>query len=155
TEGPAILRKPQVRAYLDECAEALSQKADVTEERVMRQIGHIAFSDIRKMFDSDGNLKSIHELDDATASAVQTVRALAADSQGRGAEAEVLQTREIKLVDKVRALEMLAKIHQMYVERRETKHAGLEDLLRDIQDSENNTPMARLRAREQRGSVES
>jgi len=76
---------------------------------------------------------------------VQSVKVMAVG--GQGDEAEALQVRDIKLCDKNRALEMLAKIHQLYVERRETRHTGLEDLLEAIQGGEKNSPIARLRSR--------
>ena len=39
-------------------------------DRVLTEYAKLAFLDIRKAFDEDGNLKPIHELDDDTAAAI-------------------------------------------------------------------------------------
>ena len=80
---------------------------DITAERTMREIARVGFSDYRQLFDKDGKLRPITELSPdiraAVASAKLTKKNLTA---GDGVQEDVV---EVKLWDKVRALELLAK----------------------------------------------
>jgi phage terminase small subunit len=51
----------------------LAGKCDVTAEKVIREVAALAFSDVRKLFNTDGSLKLIHELDDVTAAAIASI----------------------------------------------------------------------------------
>lgn len=76
----------------------------ITRERVLREIARLAFSDPRRLFDEEGNLKPVHELDDDTAAAVESidVSVLPRSSGGH-------QTRKVKLWDKKSALAKLGE----------------------------------------------
>ena len=95
---------------------------EVTIERVKQEYARLAFLDIRKAFDENGNLKLVHELDDDTAAAIAGL-----DVEelwgGRGEDRENIgRLRKIKLSDKRGALDSLATHLGMFVERHE--HTG-------------------------------
>ncbi|MBN9520201.1 terminase small subunit [bacterium] len=95
---------------------------EVTIERVKQEYARLAFLDIRKAFDENGNLKLVHELDDDTAAAIAglDVEEL---WEGRGEDRENIgRLRKIKLSDKRGALDSLATHLGMFVERHE--HTG-------------------------------
>jgi phage terminase small subunit len=84
----------------------------VTPETVKREIARVAFGDIRGLFNSDGTLKDISDIDDDTAAGISAVevevkKARATDDQ----ESERTETRvlKIKRYDKLAALNMLAR----------------------------------------------
>lgn len=124
TEGPAILRKPQVRAYLDERAEESAKEADITEQQVLRDLQQMAAMALGK---------------------VPTPHTIVVEGEAVG-----LQVRKVNYQGAGKALELLGRRLGLWTDNQRVQHGGLEDLMEAIQGSEKNTPMARLRAREQR-----
>jgi phage terminase small subunit len=94
-----------------------SKRVEITADNVLREIARLGFSDPRKLFDENGNLKPIHELDDDIAAAVAGI-----DVVVRGDGENALQVRKIKFWDKNNALEKLGKHLRLWTERHE--HTG-------------------------------
>jgi phage terminase small subunit len=112
------LRKPEIQQAIQAKQKELAHKAGVTRERIVEEAARLSFSDLRKLFDVDGNLKPLHELDDATAAAISSV-----ELQVSGNGDDVVMTKKIKLWDKNSALDKLLK------------HLGMEnDNKGDIED---------------------
>lgn len=87
----------------------------VTPETVKREIARVAFGDIRGLFNSDGTLKDISDIDDDTAAGISAVevevkRTRESDGQG-SAPQERTETRvlKIKRYDKLAALNIFAR----------------------------------------------
>jgi len=98
--GRHLTAKPHVRAAIDRRVEKVAEKAEISAADVIRELGRIAFADIRKLYDEHGNLKPISELDDDTAAVLA------------GIEVEELQdgaVRKVKRYDKPKALELLGR----------------------------------------------
>lgn len=55
-------------------AKKVIRKLEVSAEKTLIEAARLAFSDIRKLFDADGNLKPVHEIDDDTAGAIKKVK---------------------------------------------------------------------------------
>lgn len=107
--GHENLSKPEIQEAIQKRLERLSQKTEITAERVLREYAKLAFLDIRKAFDDKGNLKDISELDDDTAAAVAGLEFEDVfDGFGRDRE-KVGILRKVKLSDKKGALDSLAK----------------------------------------------
>lgn len=68
--GYENLRKPEIAEAIAESMKARSARTGITQDRVLQELARIAFFDPRKMFHGDGSPKSICELDDDTAAAV-------------------------------------------------------------------------------------
>jgi phage terminase small subunit len=102
--GHDLLRKPHVQAAIEAEQKKLTQESGVTHRKLIEEAARLAFSDIRKVFTKDGALVAIHELDDATAAAISSVKVV---TTGRGEEVEYV--REIRLWDKNSAIEKLIK----------------------------------------------
>jgi phage terminase small subunit len=118
-----ILRYPKVAAAIAEHDRALTAKLEITAERVLRETSRLAFSDHRKLYNADGSLKPLHELDDDTAAALVAVESVT--RVGRGAEG-ASQLHKVKLGDKQAALMMLGRYLQIFGEKPKTDDtAGL------------------------------
>ena len=65
-----MLRKVKVQALLKQLMEERQQRLDISADRILQQLARIAFFDPRKLFNSDGSLKNIAELDVDTAAAI-------------------------------------------------------------------------------------
>ncbi|MDP4151181.1 MAG: terminase small subunit, partial [Bacteroidota bacterium] len=104
-----ILDMPHVQEHLTKARAAIAAKLDVSKERTLMEISRLAFSDIRKLFNEDGTLKKPHEYDGETAAFVSSIEC---DELFDGVGEAKIWTgynKKVKLWDKVRALEMLAK----------------------------------------------
>lgn len=109
------LRKPDIARAIAERQLALRQKAQVRQEDVLREACRIAFSDIRQIasFGENGmRFCDSEELSDDAARAVAEVTSKTRTISGRskGDEGYVEVERKVKMYDKLRALELVAKL---------------------------------------------
>lgn len=68
--GEQLLRKLDVREAVEAGITSLADQVGLTAERVLRERMRLAFFDVRKLLDAEGNPKPLQELDDDTAAAV-------------------------------------------------------------------------------------
>lgn len=112
--GSRMLRHPEVATAVESrraavLAEARA-KTGLTVQRTLDEIARLAYFDIRKLFNPDGSMKKISELDDDTAAAVSQI-----EIDEIGLEGTVIgQTRKIKIADKNAALEKAMKHFGQY-----------------------------------------
>jgi phage terminase small subunit len=86
--------------------------ADITPEKTLLELGRVAFSDVRGLYDADGQLLSPAELDDDAAAAVASFE----DElryEGRGDDKVPVRVRKVKRADKIAALGILARHHKI------------------------------------------
>lgn len=117
--GRQLMLIPEVRERIAELSETQLQAADITAQRVMLELGRIAFSDIRRVFRDDGTLIPVHEMDDDAAASIQGIEHETHVKIGRKVmnlatgemEPEITQVRvaKIKRANKDGALQTLAK----------------------------------------------
>lgn len=101
-----LLQIEEVQEYLQEKRKEFALKTGISIERVLNEYKKIAFSDIREICTVDGGMKQLSDLDDDAAGAISSIKSFEVHSL----EGEKLGTnREIKLHDKIRALEALGK----------------------------------------------
>lgn len=109
-----LLATAEVQKYLQGKKKKIAKKLEITQERTMQEIARLAFSDIRKVFNGSGGIIDPKNLDDDTAAIVASVEVFE-EFQGRGDEREQIgETKKVKLWDKTKALEMLAKHFKIY-----------------------------------------
>src|SRR4051794_31695088 len=65
-----LLDNPKIAARLTFLKDQHLKRHAVTVDQVVDEYRKLAFLDIRKIFDEEGNLRPIHELDDDTAAAI-------------------------------------------------------------------------------------
>jgi phage terminase small subunit len=97
--------------------------ADITAQRVMLELGRVAFGDVRKVYAPDGSLLPVHELDDDAAAVIAGFEHEEVSKRVKGAKVLDLATGEmvdavvhihtrttkVKRYDKNPALTTLAK----------------------------------------------
>lgn len=84
------------------------QAAGVTAERTKREIARVAYADVRRIFDKEGRLLPIHEIDDDTAAAITSIT-VQKKNVGTYKEPEYVDVIKIKFASKMDALGLLAK----------------------------------------------
>lgn len=90
---------------------ALSARAEWAMERVLAEIQLIGTVDIRRAYDDSGELLPINEMPDDVARALVSVD-ISEDEAGR-------TNKRIKLIDKLKALELMGKNFGMFIDRHE------------------------------------
>lgn len=108
--GPELLGNPRIRVAIDQAMAERSRRTGISQDRVLRELARIAFlnpSDVLNM--DDASLKEGVGRDDTAAIAGVRVRKLPGKSGG--------MEREIKMHDKLRALELLGKHLGMFSDK--------------------------------------
>lgn len=99
----------EVRAKVDaEQIEEIAKELGISRKRVAHEYARLAFMDVRKLYNEDGTLKNITELDDDTAAAVAGVEVFEECNPITG---DLLGTnRKVKRDSKLTALDGLSKL---------------------------------------------
>lgn len=84
------------------------QAAGVTAERTKREIARVAYADVRRIFNKQGQLLPIHEIDDDTAAAITSIT-VQTKNVGSLKEPDYVDVIKIKFASKMDALGLLAK----------------------------------------------
>ena len=115
--GPQLLGKNHVAEAVRTGRAALSKRTEITQDRVLQEYARIAFLDPRKLFNSTGAPKPIHELDDDTAAAIVWLDVV----QVGNAEVGVGDVLKYKLADKKGALDSVARHLGMFNDKLDLK----------------------------------
>lgn len=107
---------------------AVRADLELTASRTLEEIRRLGFSDIGQCFDEAGRLKPLKDLPTEVRACIASVKVTKKNlTAGDGVMEDVV---EIKLWDKIRALEMAAKYHGLLTERLDvTGKLTLEDLI--------------------------
>jgi phage terminase small subunit len=119
--GAENLTKPEVRSAVRAALKERSRRAAITKEMLVRELALIAFGDLGDFYrvTADGTLVTDVDPDDPLA-----LRSIAEITQeesldGSGEDAERVRRTKIKRYDKVRAIELIAKLEGHYSDRLE------------------------------------
>src|SRR6266853_5357370 len=120
-----LLRNPQVQTFVEQGKAQQCTHLGLTRERVLNEIRRIATADIGECFDENGRLRPMKSLDPDTRAALASIKVLKTNIvSGDGSREEV---HEVKLWDKLKALELAAKHLGMFNET--VKHEGAVELV--------------------------
>jgi phage terminase small subunit len=98
--GPQLLGKSHVSEAVQAEMAKREKRTEITQDRVLNEIGKIAFVNLQDVYDEGGSLIEVKQLPREVAAALSSIKI-------NLTEACALQ--EIKLHDKLRALEMIGK----------------------------------------------
>lgn len=108
-------------------AERAEVVVDATVDRIARELGRVAFLDPRRFFDEKGRLLSVHEMPTEVAAALSSIEVI--EKQGaemvNGVLVDIpLYVKKVRFVNKLGALETLAKWRRMLVDLNEVGKPG-------------------------------
>lgn len=138
-----LLTYANVQTLITELNDTLKERAIVTKEEIAAELQKIGFSDIRQIFDADGNLLPIHEIPDSAAASLAGVdvdQLWGATPEGR---APIGETKKVKMWDKLKAL---AQLTDLYGYNAPTKVAATNAAGEDVQWIETKTYEAKSKA---------
>lgn len=104
-QAARLLANVSVSKLIAERRKEHQQNTGITAERVLTEVAGLAFFDVRKLVNADGSPKSITDLDDETARAIQGIELQTV----KDGENDFALVRKYKIADKNAALEKLMK----------------------------------------------
>lgn len=124
--GAENLKKPQIRARIDKALAEQSKRTGVTADRVVRELAKVAFVNSDDVMDfNSATVKPDASKDDTAAIASVRVKTIPT-KDGDGVE------REIKLADKLKALELLGKRYGLFTDNVNVSGEGVVQIVDDI-----------------------
>ena len=118
-QGCQLMKNPKVAAEIAKRMGKVYGKLEINAEKVLNEIARLAFFDPRKLFESDGGPKQLHELDDDTAMAVAGFEFIEL-FEGTGDQKHAYGLlKKYKLTDKRASLELLGKYLKLFTDRTE------------------------------------
>jgi len=120
-----LLSLVKVQDYIGELRKAQQERTEITADMVIKELGKIAFSDIRDIYDTEGRMLLPHELDENTAATISGFKTrfegtINTDSNGSVKGADIIE--EYKRHDKTKALELLGKHFAIFTDK--VEHGG-------------------------------
>lgn len=106
TEANRLLKKPNVIAYIRHLQASVSRRFDISTDRLVQELAAYVFTDSADIYDDEGKLKPLSEIPKnirRTINEIQTEERFDRDGNP-------IRKSKAKTPDKVRALELLAKI---------------------------------------------
>lgn len=122
-----LLKNAKIREFIRKFEDRVTEKVEITTEMILNEYKKLAFFDIRKLYNEDGTLKEITELDDDSASVVAGMDVSVLFDKNDKTPALL---KKIKLSDRKAALDSLARIKGMFIDKIETKDTTFEEFLK-------------------------
>lgn len=116
-----MMKNAQVLSRIEQRQCELREKFELTTEGVLKNLAQAVYFDPRKLYNEDGTLKAIHELDDDTAMALAGFEAVESVI-GTGEDALPIVTKKYKWLDKNSARDQANKILGHY--EKDNKQGG-------------------------------
>lgn len=120
SQGERLLRNAEIAKAVAEKTQQQLESADLSAVRVLEELRRLSFADIRGLFDADGNLKPLHELTAEQAACIGGFEVIKKNAEA--GDGKIDTVHKIKVIDKTRSLEMLAKHFALLTEKIE--HSG-------------------------------
>ena len=118
--GCENLTKPDIAAAIAAGAAKQLESADLSATRVLEEIRRLALSDVRSLFDEQGDLRPIHTLTAEQAACIGGLEVIIKNAKAGDGVTDTIH--KIKIWDKPKSLEMLAKHFALLTER--VEHSG-------------------------------
>jgi phage terminase small subunit len=114
TQGSRLLANAKVAAVLAARTRKITEKREITAERVLDEIAKLAYRDPRKLFRMDGTLVPVHELDEENASAIAGIEVIEREDGSR--------LKKIRLEKRSESLLMLGRYLKLFTDK--VEHSG-------------------------------
>lgn len=125
SQGFDLLRKPEIAAYVSDKQQERGLRTQITADRVLQELGRLAFFDIRKLYNDDGTMKNPSELDDETAAGlagIDVIEQAVSSTESDERTTEFFSTKKAKTFDKKGALELCMRHLGMLKDK--VEHSG-------------------------------
>ena len=115
--GNRLLTNADIQNYISEKMKKREERTEVTQDMIINELAKIAFLDISNLYNENGGLKKIQDIDENTRRAISSLETFE-EFEGYGEDREkVGDTKKVKLIDKTKALELLGKHLGMFKDK--------------------------------------
>lgn len=129
SQGSQQLNNPKIQHEIAKRSKKAITKLEISAENVFAEIKKLAFFDPRKLYNADGSMKAITELDDDTAAAIAGVDEEKLYERFNKGQAKNTGTiKKVKFVDKGVNLERLIKFYLRISEKHEHEIKNLSQM---------------------------
>lgn len=126
--GEENLSKPDIRLAIDAGMAESAQRAGLAADEVRANLARVLRFDPRKLFNRDGTMKQIHELDDDTALCLTAIEVV----ETVGANGVPMLVKRIKWETKSTAMEQAMKMLGMFAKDNRQRPSALEGVPREL-----------------------
>ena len=105
-QASRLLANVSIQAFVRELQQKLSEKTEITKDKIVAEYAKLAFFDIRKILTVDGGLKPTSDWDDETAAAIAGLESIDMKAE----DMVIGNIRKVKVSDKRAALDSLCKV---------------------------------------------
>lgn len=130
--GHENLTKPEIQKALGAQRSKLEAQTGITKERVLRELGAVGLSDIRRLYNEDGSFKPIHTLTEEEAAQLAGVE-VDEVVNAEGEKVERIRTTKVKRWDKTKALELLGRHLGLWADSERPPNVGPGMIIQVIQ----------------------
>ncbi|MCW2284939.1 phage terminase small subunit [Rhodoblastus acidophilus] len=112
SQGQRLLTNVDIADAISAAKKSRSERTEITADRVLHELAAIAFLDPAKVFTPTGEVRSLEDMDESVRRAIASVETISSS------DGDAISTvRKVRMNDKLRALELLGKHLQLWVER--------------------------------------
>lgn len=117
--GHELLKKPEIASEIDRRRSELALSTNITNERVLKELAVIAFSDVGEVLDFSGDSPRLKAPADITESARRSIASVKVKRymEGHGEDAKEVEVTEFRFWSKDAALDKIGKHLGMFPER--------------------------------------
>lgn len=122
TQASVLLSYPKIMKAIQEKMAERSKRTEITQDRVLEEYAKIAFCDVRQFFNDDGTVRPVSEWSNEMAACIGALDVV----ESGGDEAMMAIVKKLKLIDRTKALDSLARHLGMFKDKIE--HSGTVDV---------------------------
>jgi phage terminase small subunit len=119
-EGSRLLSKVDIQTAIAERQRLQLERADLTATRVLEEMRRLAFSDVRELFDAQGNLRPIHTLTPEQSACISGLEVIIKNAKAGDGVTDTVH--KVKVWDKPKVLDLLGKHFGLLAEQ--VHHTG-------------------------------
>jgi len=119
-QSARLLANVKIQKHLQTDIKKRGERVEIKADSVLKELGNVVFFDPRRIYDENGNLKHIKDMDEDVAKAITSHKVIKVESD----EKATYTTIEIKWADKLRAVELSMKHLGMLNEKVDVEHSG-------------------------------
>ncbi len=113
SQGQRLLKNVEVKLAIGKLSEKAFDRNEISVDRILQETAKIAFLDISKAFDSAGNLLDITKMPKDIVAAIGGLEV----SSSEIGDSVTVSLSKIKIIEKIRALDLLGKYHALWVDK--------------------------------------
>jgi phage terminase small subunit len=111
------MQRPEIRQAIGDAQARRLADGELSALRVLEELRRVAFADVRRLYDEDGRLRPVKEWAEEDAAALAQFEVLTGSGSGGGAKPD--RVLKVRMWDKTKALELLAKHFALLVDKTE------------------------------------